>query len=465
MAIAMFDSDMRYLAASARWRDAFGLADGALVGRTHQELLPDWPLPWPEYHRKCLSGIPMAREEDSLLRPDGELDWLRWSMQPWRDDQGEIAGSVMFAELVTGRKRAAEEERRLMGERASRGRIADILESISDAFFAVDRDWRFTFVNRAAERVLLRSQQDLIGRQVWHEFPEAAAHPIRTALARAFEDQVPLASEEFYPPAGRWFEVRAYPSRDALSIYFRDITKRREAAETEARLRESLRRSEQMSAMGSLVAGVAHQVRNPLFGITLALHGLQKKLEGREDLARFFTTLEEQVTRLNAAMQDLLDYGKPAPPDNRPGSIREVIEAAVASLGPHAEAARVALVLELAELPPVLLDPQRLPHVFQNLIDNAIQHSPPGGVVRISARETNHLAAHRIRCEVADQGPGFAPEDVTRVFEPFYSRREGGTGLGLAIVQRIVEEHGGRVWAGNYPGGGLVTVELPRMES
>lgn len=460
----MFDRDMRYLAASGRWREAFGLESRNLVGRTHQELLPDWPLPWPEHHRKCLAGIPVSRE-DSLLRPDGELDWLRWSMAPWHDGHGEVGGTVMFAEVITGRKRAAEEERRLMGERASRGRIADILESISDAFFAVDRDWRFTFVNRAAERVLLRSQQDLIGRQVWSEFPEAAAHPIREALARAFDDQVPMATEEFYPPAGRWFEVRAYPSRDALSIYFRDITKRRQAAETEARLLESLRRSEQMSALGSLVAGVAHQVRNPLFGITLALHGLQKKLEDRADLARFFATLEEQVTRLNAVMQDLLDYGKPAPPDNRPGSVTDAIEGAASSLRPHAEAARVSLVLELAELPPVLMDRQRLPHVFQNLIDNAIQHSPPGGVVRISARETSHQAERRICCEIADQGPGFPPDDVTRVFQPFYSRREGGTGLGLAIVQRIVEEHGGRVWAANHPGGGLVTVELPRMES
>lgn len=456
----MFDKEMAYLAASRDWLSVCGIAADTVTGRRHSELLPHWPLPWPEHHANCLLGIPVSREEDVLTRADGGLDWLRWRMQPWFDEGGAIGGSVMFAEIVTGRKKADEAEQRLMGERASRAQVLDILESISDAFLAVDRDWRFTFVNRAAQRVLRRDQQDLVGRHLWTVFPEAAAHPLHARLVAAFNDQVPISVEEFHPPTQRWFEIRVYPSRDSLSIYFRDITQ-------VIRLQETLRRNERMSAMGSLVAGVAHQVRNPLFGITLALDALQQRLTGRADLARYFATLEEEARRVSAVMQDLLEFGKPAAVERQAGNLAEVVRRVAEQLRLQAEARGVTLTVDIADtLPPMLLDQPRIPHVFQNLIDNAIQHSPAGGEVRVIVRPRDGGGEPAVRCEVCDQGRGFPSEDLSRVFEPFFSRRQGGTGLGLAIVQRIVDEHGGRAWASNRnEGGAMVVVELPVIEA
>ena len=111
-------------------------------------------------------------------------------------------------------------------------------------------------------------------------------------------------------------------------------------------------------------------------------------------------------------------------------------------------------------LPAVYADRQRVVQVFQNLVQNAIQHSPPGSRVNIAAGAAPEGRA--IWCAVRDAGPGFAPEDLRRLFEPFYSRRQGGTGLGLSIAQRIVEQHGGRIEAHNHPeGGAVVTVTLP----
>jgi signal transduction histidine kinase len=102
--------------------------------------------------------------------------------------------------------------------------------------------------------------------------------------------------------------------------------------------------------------------------------------------------------------------------------------------------------------------------VFENLIINAIQHSPTGGTVRAAA----HLGEEpdvSVVCTVEDEGPGFPEEDIPRIFQPFFSRRRGGTGLGLSIVQRIVEAHGGSIVAANRAGGGAVfAVILPTME-
>ncbi|HEX8557548.1 MAG TPA: ATP-binding protein [Pyrinomonadaceae bacterium] len=111
-----------------------------------------------------------------------------------------------------------------------------ILESITDAFFALDRAWRFTYLNRQAERLLRRGREELLGRSVWDEFPEAFGTAFYEQYRRAADEQVSVTFDEFYPPLGRWFEVRAYPSPEGLSVYFHDVTERRES---ERRLRES----------------------------------------------------------------------------------------------------------------------------------------------------------------------------------------------------------------------------------
>ena len=109
------------------------------------------------------------------------------------------------------------------------------------------------------------------------------------------------------------------------------------------------------------------------------------------------------------------------------------------------------------------MDRQRLVQVFQNLLQNGIQHAPPGSQVTIETAEEHGLVRPRVVVTVSDSGPGFLPEDLLHIFEPFFSRRQGGTGLGLAIVHRIVEEHGGTVTVANAPeGGARVTVRLPR---
>jgi signal transduction histidine kinase len=112
--------------------------------------------------------------------------------------------------------------------------------------------------------------------------------------------------------------------------------------------------------------------------------------------------------------------------------------------------------------PTLLMDSSRLRQVFENLIDNAIQHSERGGKVQISGSIVEHAGRHWVECRVDDEGHGFAVENLERVFEPFFTMREGGTGLGLSIVHRIVEEHSGKVIAANRPeGGGSIRVLFP----
>lgn len=229
------------------------------------------------------------------------------------------------------------------------------------------------------------------------------------------------------------------------------------------RLETSLRRAETMSAMGTLVAGVAHEVRNPLFGIMSVLDAMEARFGDRTELQRYLPVLRDEAGRLTRLMQDLMEYGKPPNRELASASIGEVLVEAVRHNESLASTNGVLLVSRFPEdLPSVRLDRDRLLQVFQNLLENAIQHSRPTDEVILETHVVGTNGERWIECVVADSGPGFQAEDLPHVFEPFFTRRQGGTGLGLSIVHQIAQEHGGEVAAANRrEGGALMTVRLP----
>jgi PAS domain S-box-containing protein len=255
-----------------------------------------------------------------------------------------------------------------------------------------------------------------------------------------------------------------FEGRRARLMMSRDITSETKALAERARLEESLRKTQTMSAMGALVAGVAHEVRTPLFSISASLDALESEMGGRQEYAEYAELLRSQVKRLTRLMRDLLDYGKPPTP--RIGSARpkDLAKRALRSCAALARKQEVELTEDVPEdLPVLALDASRMEQVFENLLTNAVQHSPRGGVVRLAACLADHTGAVEFRVE--DDGPGITDADLPRLFEPFFSRRKGGTGLGLPIIQRIVEAHGGQVTAANrQPAGAVFTVRLPVVQ-
>lgn len=212
------------------------------------------------------------------------------------------------------------------------------------------------------------------------------------------------------------------------------------------------------------VANVSHELRTPLAVIKGYVETL---VDGHEtmllaDRDRFLKTIQRHTERLNSLLDDLLALSRLE--SARPGLVRESVDLP-ALLGavledfrarPSAEGHRLALVVDPA-LPPVLADPLKLGQVFDNLVSNALKYTPRGSRIDLAARIQN---SDTIEIVVADDGPGIPPEDLPHIFEPFYrvdkgrSRDKGGTGLGLSIVKRIVQLHGGRVWAESRVGQG-----------
>lgn len=237
-------------------------------------------------------------------------------------------------------------------------------------------------------------------------------------------------------------------------------TVRRQATERE-RLRTELRRSERLAALGKLLAGVAHEVRNPLAGIR-GITQLWRRGLGLGDEG--FDHLIDEVDRLEGIVSRLLQFSRADAQDLTPGDLNTVAAEAARLAEDRAREQEICIELDMTpDLPPVEMAPPALVQVLRNLTTNALQVMPRGGILRLA---THHdPARNTIAASVADNGPGLSADVLAHLFEPFFTTKAEGTGLGLAIAREIVLAHRGELQAENRPGGGAVfTLTLPVAE-
>jgi PAS domain S-box-containing protein len=178
-------------------------------------------------------------EQGIRVRKDGSTFWADVVITALRDEAGDLRGFAKVTRDITERKEAEERERLLVREQAARERATDILESISDAFYAVDEGWNFTYVNGKAEELWGRSRKELLGKNIWEEFPQAVDSESYRQIKRAMEEGVTTEFETISAVLDAWVAGRAYPSREGLSVYFQDVTERKRA---EQEIRQSAER-------------------------------------------------------------------------------------------------------------------------------------------------------------------------------------------------------------------------------
>ncbi|MBI1211124.1 MAG: PAS domain S-box protein [Alphaproteobacteria bacterium] len=386
-------------------------------------------------------GVPFTMDF-RLRRHDGQYRWHFVSAVPVRDDDGTLVKWFGTATDIHDQRVTEEKANRLAV------RLLATLESITDAFVTLDRDWRVTYMNKEAERLLRVSRKDLLGQIVWDHFEGAEA--FKAQFQRAVEENRMIEFEEPYAPLELWVEARAHPSEEGLAIYFRDVTERRE-------LQSRLRQSQRLEAVGQLTGGIAHDFNNLLTVIMGNAETLMERLSDPpiRKLAEMTMSAAERGSELT---NRLLAFARRQTLDPKAVDVNALVESMDGllrrTLGEHVEI----VTAPRADLWPAFVDAAQLEAALLNLCINARDAMPDGGKLTIEAAnvalDDTYARGHEevapgnyVMIAVSDTGCGMSPGVVARAFEPFFTTKEvgKGTGLGLSMVHGFVKQSGGHV--------------------
>lgn len=342
--------------------------------------------------------------------------------------------------------------------------LARIIEQLPHAMFVKDRSFRYVLVNAALVAISGHPREAIVGKTDYDFLPKEVADFYREKDIEALSSAsgVSIADETLTSADGhrRVLSTRKVPLRDengevthVLGV-LSDITRlkaveedlrlsaetleRRVAERTEALAlaQEDLVRKERLAVLGRLAGGVAHQIRNPLGAIKNAAYVLQRRVAKEGEVAQAIEIIHDEVTRANQIITGLLDYARVRVPRQKPTSMADVIERALAEQ--HVPAS-IEVVLELDDLPLLSLDPDQLEGALSNLFRNAIEAMPNGGMLRIEGEAHERSVIVRI----IDTGEGIPPELRGRLFEPLVTTKPLGLGLGLVTARTLIEGQSG----------------------
>ncbi|PWB71881.1 hypothetical protein C3F09_07365 [candidate division GN15 bacterium] len=220
-----------------------------------------------------------------------------------------------------------------------------------------------------------------------------------------------------------------------------------------------LERAKHLAVVGQMAAGVAHEIKNPLASIKGAVEIVGGESTPEADRREFRTIISKEIKRIDGTVKEFLEYARPRPTELKPLDLTALIESALRQIGAQPDHQAIHFETELEPEVQILGDSDKLHQVILNLVLNAVQASPRESVISISLRR---VPGEGVRLTIKDQGKGIRPEDLPRIFEPFYTTKHRGTGLGLTIVKGIIEDHKGLIEvSSSETGGATFTVTFP----
>jgi two-component system, sporulation sensor kinase E len=384
----------------------------------------------------------MARRTDPLERVLGRLDDL---------DPGNLAILVQ----------------RLARERAL---LETVFNTIKEGIMVVDRDGIIQYANAAARALIGLKERDVGQAQLWKVMPDLARslawRPDEGGVGRRDARPVQAATRELEITYPERRQVRLYVVpldaphdgrlEDHFALILSDVTEERRST-------RELIESERIDSVVMLAAGVAHELGNPLNSINIHLQLIRRQLQklgaGGEKIRASVQACATEVERLDGIIRHFLEAIRPQPPDLIEVDLLAVLTEVLELQRQELEDTGIRVEVNVVNpLPPVLADRQQLKQVFFNLIKNAMEAMTRGGHLRIEARVDDAWAY----LVFVDTGVGIAPEDLPRIFQPYFSTKRGGHGLGMMIVQRILRGHGGQIALESAAGRGTtVTLQFP----
>jgi len=361
---------------------------------------------------------------------------------------GQLVGKLRQARVQLKDASGALEDLQILHE--------NIIQSISSGLITTGLDGRITLANNAAQKLLERTPDQLLGKPVTQLFLDALPNGESQSHAEVRFD----IDGSFRKTARVRVAALNVPERGALGyVYaFDDLTEIR-------RLEREVRIQDRLAAVGRLAAAIAHEIRNPLTSIAGSVSMLSGIPEMNEEHRHLLEIVTRESQRLNGIITDFLAYSRGKKYNFEKADLVLLLQDTLTLMRHRMTAENTGIVIESRFAVPeawVIADGDRIKQVFWNIAENAVRAMPDGGTLQV-----------RIECvrddwqiSFADTGTGMTPQQTEKIFEPFQSNFEGGTGLGLAVVYQIVQAHEGQIWARSKPGQGTTFVlRLRRFEA
>ena len=387
--------------------------------------------------------------------------------------------------------------------RQSSQRTTSVLENITDAFVAVDRSWKVTYVNAQAAEVLKRSIQGLLDQDFWKIFPESLGARYEQQYRRAMAEQTVVSFETYYAPTQRWLQVRGYPGRDGLSLFLQDVTERKQAEEQLMELNRDLdsrvqdRTTKLMKAMeeaeearvkaedangskSEFLANMSHELRTPLNAIIGYSEMLEEEAadSGEEDFVPDLQKIQGAGKHLLGLINSVLDLSKIEAGRMElfleDFSVREMVEDISGTIVPVAHKNNNHLSIFCPhDIGDLRTDQTKLRQSLFNLLSNACKFTESGDITltveQIPTVDSAIYDGSWIRFVVSDTGIGMKEDQIEKIFDAFTqadastTRKYGGTGLGLAITKQFINMMGGDITVESAHGQGTTfSLVLPQ---
>jgi len=388
------------------------------------------------------------------------------------DELGRLAAAFNHMAVQLLQQRRALEEahaglRRQFEELTDLKSYTDnILGSLTNGIVTIDLDGRVVTLNPAAEQLTGFFRGEARGRfctELFAHTPEVSDLLTDTLASHAPLTSVPLTLRR-RNGSTLPIELSTAPLKGAEGKALGVVAILRDVALVR-QLENDLRRSDRLAALGTLAAGLAHEIKNPLTSLLTFSKHLERKFDDENFRARFGNVVPRELERINGIVERLLELARPARVSFTLVRLPELLERALELYGDQLDDRRIDVAREYArDVPQVQADKEALYRVFVNLVANAIDAMPSGGRLTVRAGwaatgdpllpPARRRSNNRVKVEIEDTGVGIEPSETERVFNPFYTTRDSGTGLGLALAHKVIQDHGGVISFKSTPGVG-----------